>query len=313
MVIATRSRPEALLRCVASVLESRHDSFEVIVVEQSEPPTPLPDDKRIDHILSSTRGKSAALNVGIAAAKAEIVAFTDDDCTVPRDWLAKAEGLLSEYPEVDLAFGNLTAIPHDPTSSFVPIAEMGRFQVLRGCSAVHVRGGAGADLLARRSLFATIGGFDEEIGPGSRFPACEEFDLYYRALAAGCSVARAPELEVTHWGARPYADGSGQALQRGYEYGEGVVLGKHMRLGDRGIIRPAVEILGWGFVHFIQTFFRSEKHERDLYICRVRGTIAGVFSGVDRRRRVFKKREVTLRKSDRTPNLPRRREVRAES
>jgi hypothetical protein len=289
VVIATRSRPEALRECVASVLESRHDSFEVIVVEQSEAPTPLPDDSRINHIMSATRGKSAALNVGIAAAKAKILAFTDDDCTVGPEWLERAGSLLGRHPEVGLAFGNLNASPHDPTVSYVPIAQMGHFEVLEGCRAVRIRGGAGADLVARRSLFTTIGGFDEEIGPGSRFPACEEFDLYYRALAAGCSVARAPELEVTHWGARPYADGSGQALQRAYEYGEGVVLGKHLRLRDPRIVRPVVEILVWGLPGFSRALVGGDRHQRDLYLCRVRGLLAGLSHPVDRQRRVFER------------------------
>ena len=56
------------LGCLASVLACEHDSFEVIVVDQSDPASPVPHDRRVVHLPTDTRGKSAALNLGMAAA-----------------------------------------------------------------------------------------------------------------------------------------------------------------------------------------------------------------------------------------------------
>ncbi len=287
VIIATRARPESLGRCVDSILQSDHDSFEVVVVDQSDEAATLPDDPRLEYHLSPTRGKSAALNVGIASATGEICAFTDDDCTVSADWLRRTEELFKTHPEVSFAFGDLHAIPHDPSASFVPIASMGRFEVLRGTRAVSKRGGAGADMAARRSVFATIGGFDEQIGPGSRFGACEEFDIYYRVLAGGYAVARDPELEVTHWGKREYGDGSAQALELGYQFGEGVVLGKHLRMGDRHMIRPAASIIVRALDRFVRAALARRTAERRSAGSLLRGVLAGMATSVDRQRRVF--------------------------
>jgi glycosyltransferase involved in cell wall biosynthesis len=287
VIIATRSRPASLRRCVDSILLSDHDSFDVIVVDQSDEPATLADDPRLEYHHSSTRGKSAALNVGIAAATGELCAFTDDDCTVSPDWLTRAEALFVGHPEVAFAFGDLEAVAHDPRTSFVPIATMGRFEVVQGTHALSKRGGAGADMLARRSLFDSIGGFDEEIGPGSRFAACEEFDVYYRVLAGGYAVARDPELEVTHWGIRDYGDGSAQTLELGYQYGEGVVLGKHLRLGDVHMIRPAASIIVRTVERYVRATLARRADDRHSAATLLRGVLSGLTARVDRHRRVF--------------------------
>lgn len=243
MVIATRDRPEDLDRCLASVLACDHDSFEVIVVDQSVPPSPVPTDDRIVHVPTATRGKSAGLNVGVAAARADLVAFTDDDCTVPPDWLDRIEELFARYPEVALAFGELRAIPYDPSQGWVPEVDLDEFRIVRAARSAYVRGGAGANMAARRAVFDAIGGYDELIGPGSRFQACEEYDVYYRVLTSGQTVAFTPELTTTHWGLRLYDDGSGGTLKRRYAYGEGAVIGKHLRLGDARMAAVAVRII----------------------------------------------------------------------
>lgn len=287
VVVATRERPQLLRRCVTSVLASAHPSFEVLVVDQSEEPADLPRDARLVYLHHPGRGKSAGLNVALGVARGEILAFTDDDCTVPADWLSKAEAVLAGHPEVAMVFGDLVPMEHDPTTAFVPPAALGRFRVIEGAHHADQRGGAGANMIARRSLFRRIGGYDELIGPGSRFAACEEYDIYYRALAAGLRVAMDPDLVTTHWGIRSYGDGSGQLLKRRYAYGEGAVIAKHLRLGDRHIMGPAWRIV-LGDVGFAA---RSLAHGRMTglgtlaYKCR--GMASGLCTPVDRGRRVF--------------------------
>jgi glycosyltransferase involved in cell wall biosynthesis len=288
VVIATRNRPEMLRSCIESVLGSDHPSFEVVVADQSEEPVSLGCDPRIIHLHLTTRGKSAALNAGIAAASAPMLAFTDDDCTVPPDWLTRAEALFTQYPEVSVAYGDLKPIDYDPTAYLVPGASLGRFEIVRGCGAIAQRGGAGANLLARRSAFEVIGAWDELIGPGALFRACEEYDIYYRTLAAGLAIARVPSIEVLHWGARRHDDGSARKLLDDYAYGEGVVIGKHLRLGDVRMIAPAGRMAVRDLLDVI-TGVVSNRNLDGLrsYLHWVRGLFAGLSSKVDRRARVF--------------------------
>src|SRR5262245_27420865 len=278
VVVPTRGRSAALRSCVASILAGRHESFEVVVVDQSESAQPPTDDPRVRYVSSETRGKSAALNEGLRVARAALIAFTDDDCTVTRDWLARAEELVAERDEVSLAFGNLVAAEHDPTQSFVPIAEMHDFQVVRGTRFASLRGGAGANMVARRALFDRIGSFDERIGPGSEFQACEEYDLYYRALAAGESVARDPTLVVVHHGARPYAGGIGDELLRSYCYAEGAVFGKHLRRHDRRMVRPAATVLSHDFFELFRPRGVRQRHAFALFAAKCVGLLSG-FAG----------------------------------
>src|SRR5262245_60720458 len=185
VLIATRERPQQLEACVNSVLASDHKSFEVIVIDQSPEPYTRIQDPRLHVHHSPTRGKSAALNAAMERASGDLFAFTDDDCTVYPDWLTRGQERLEARPEVDLIYGALLAFPHNPSLWFVPAFSPGQLEVVSGAARARLRGGAGANMFARRQLFERIGGFDHAIGPGAPFRSCEEYDIYYRALRAG--------------------------------------------------------------------------------------------------------------------------------
>lgn len=51
----------------------------------------------IRYIFEKTQGRSAALNSGIAAAQGEIVAFTDDDVLLHRDWIAALKQTFDQF------------------------------------------------------------------------------------------------------------------------------------------------------------------------------------------------------------------------
>jgi glycosyltransferase involved in cell wall biosynthesis len=287
VIVATRDRPEMLARCVESILASDHDSFELIVVDQSDVLTGLRAHERLRHIGTDTLGKSAALNVGVHESRGGILAFTDDDCTVPPGWIGQAEQLFSRHPDVDMAFGELVAIDHDPTLYFVPVTHLDGFEIQRGMRCAHVRGGAGANLVTRRSLFDGIGDWDEFLGPGTRFNACEEWDLFCRALASGAAVARAPELVITHWGSRAYADGTGQRLLRGYAYGEGAVIGKHVRLADVGMMRPTAMIMFDDVRRIVGSLAHLKLTGIGTFAWKCRGVLAGFRQHLDHEHSVF--------------------------
>jgi glycosyltransferase involved in cell wall biosynthesis len=243
VLISTRERPQQLDACVKSVLANDHKSFEIIVIDQSAEPYTGVQDPRLHIHHSRTCGKSVALNAAIERASGGLFAFTDDDCTVYPDWLTRGHELLQARPEVDLVYGALLAIPHNPSIWFVPVFSPGGLEVVSGAARARLRGGAGANMFARRQLFERIGGFDDAIGPGAPFRSCEEYDIYYRALRAGAKVLRDPENGVLHWGKRAHGDGSSQRLIQDYFYGEGAVLAKHVRAGDLVALRISLTIM----------------------------------------------------------------------
>lgn len=245
VLIPTRERPQQLDACLRSVLASDHKSFEVIVIDQSPVAYSGIRDPRLHVHHSPSRGKSTALNVAMQLASGQLFAFTDDDCTVSADWLTRGQEHMELRPEIDLIYGALIAIPHNPSLWFVPTFAPERLEVvsdardrLRGLRTV-----AGANMFARRELFERIGGFDNAIGPGAPFRSSEEFDIGYRALRDGAKILRDPENGVLHWGKRSQGDGSGQRLYNDYRYGQGAVFAKHVRSGDLMALRASLAII----------------------------------------------------------------------
>ena len=103
VVIPTYNRAAELEQTLASLAAINHPgSWEVIVVDNnSRDATPqvvavasanFPTALR--YIFEPRAGRSAALNAGIAAAKGEIIANTDDDVRFDPDWLQQAEEAL---------------------------------------------------------------------------------------------------------------------------------------------------------------------------------------------------------------------------
>src|SRR5688572_14951253 len=96
VIIPTYGRPVALRQCVASLVSQQYprESFEVIVVDDggdppaiSSLPAELARDIHLVLVQQSNQGASVARGAGIASARGRVLAFLDDDCTVPSDYL----------------------------------------------------------------------------------------------------------------------------------------------------------------------------------------------------------------------------------
>ena len=282
-----------MVRCLSSVLECDDPNFEVVLVDQSARPPehPLVRDARVRWLhRPQLVGKSRALNEALAHAAGDVLAFTDDDCTVSPSWLRRAREVLQVEPDVALVFGTLSAVEHDPQQAFVPQFEPAAFTRLDGRSAFRRSGTrAGANMIARREALNRVGPFDEQIGPGTELLSLEEFDLLYRALRTGQAVILDPESTVVHWGARAYADGSARRLMRGYYLGEGAVFAKHLRCGDIELLYDIVFVTGR---ELFSSALNLVRRGRPTGIGRLvsfwRGFAAGLRRPLDRRHRLYK-------------------------
>jgi glycosyltransferase involved in cell wall biosynthesis len=238
VIVCTRDRPEHLARCLDSILASEYADLELVVVDQSTTDASSHllaacEDDRLVVLRLEGPGKSRALNAAMAAARGEILALTDDDCAVPKDWLRRALTVLAAEPQASIVFGALAAAPHDRRKGYVPAFSPERYQVFRR-PALRSRLGMGGNMVVRRSVFRTIGAFDEAVGPGSRFRSGDDLDLAYRALRRGHVVVNDPANVVIHWGMRDYATGAAQRLVANYHYGIGAIYARHAVEGDRG-------------------------------------------------------------------------------
>lgn len=213
VVVCTRNRGALAVETVRSVLANDHSAFEVLVVDQNpdlvtaSAMRAFDDDPRFCLLRSATRGQSRARNVGLRAARGGIVAFTDDDCTVPPDWLSNVVRAFAAAPRAAMVFTNVVPGAHDPLAGFIPnnVRHDDRL-ALTLWEKTRIRG-IGAGMSVRRSEALQVGGFDDLLGPGAEFPSCDDADLEIRLLLAGHGVYETAATAVVHNGFRSWREG----------------------------------------------------------------------------------------------------------
>jgi GT2 family glycosyltransferase len=235
VLLATADRTELLGDCLAHLARSRCEGVEILVLDQSRgwvSPQVLPEDcphVELRHIRCPRRGKSAALNVGVAEAKGELLAFTDDDCRVASNWLEVLERAFDET-HCEAAFtGRVLAGEREDGAAIAPsLRDESERRIYQRPVFRDVLFGNNMAIPAR--VLRRVGPFDERLGPGSPAPAAEDNDLGYRLLRAGIPIHYLPELVVVH---RSWREASDQVdLFYDYGIGQGSFYGKHARRAD---------------------------------------------------------------------------------
>lgn len=170
-----------------SVSAQTYKNFEVIVVNDGSPDTPLleevlaPYRPRIIYLQQENRGLAGARNTGLRAASGDLIALLDaDDIWLP-DYLQEQVTFLQQHPEFDLVycnslfFGNsiytgktyMEVCPSEGEATASAI-------ITRRC---HVF----VSVTVRRAALLSIG-FDESLR------SCEDFDCWLRFTAAGYRI-----------------------------------------------------------------------------------------------------------------------------
>lgn len=194
------------------------------------------------YLREEARGLGAARAAALAAARGDIVAFTDDDCYVASDFIEAVRNAFAD-PRIGVVGGRVTLFdPNDAPVTILTSREPRRFPAgyIMRPGEVH-----GACLAFRRCAAMDAGGFDPLFGAGTAFPG-EDFDLGLRVLAAGWDGAYAPEVVVQHHHGRKL-DAS-RRLIRGYRMGAGAVFTKAL-LDLRGLRRQVIR--AWAGQQFL--------------------------------------------------------------
>ncbi|GAB4441794.1 MAG: glycosyltransferase family 2 protein [Chloroflexi bacterium OHK40] len=237
-VVCTRNRGASATATIESILANTHPCFDVILVDQStnddteEATRTFRADPRFHYIRTPTQGLGRARNIGLEAATAEVVAYTDDDCTVPSNWLDVIARAFEQHDRIAVVYCNVAAAPHDSTKGFIPTYVRQESRLVRTLWQKARSRGIGAGLAVRRAPILAIGGFDDLLGAGGMFPSCEDGDITVRALAKGYLVFETHEVAVLHFGFRTWEQG--RELTRRDWIGVGAAYAKLLRTGHWG-------------------------------------------------------------------------------
>jgi len=213
VLICTRNRADSLRRTLESLLCSGNlesPNWEVLVVESSTDQTAdicrdfqqrFPQHFRF--LTEKKLGKSNALNTAIAAAKGDILAFTDDDVLCTPDYIQAIHTVFTSY-SADAAQGRVLLDCEGGWPDWLDKDNLALMADFRDCGdeVIDLDGTLfGVNMVVRAEVFQKTGGFAPELGPGG-IGMWEDTEISLRMRQAGCQMIYAPQIVVRHQWAR---------------------------------------------------------------------------------------------------------------
>lgn len=204
VIIATRNRPEKIAPCLRSVLANKFSSYEIIIVDQSDDEATgeecrLIRSSRTRYFRLNNKGKSKALNFALDKARGEIIAFTDDDCLVEKNWLGEIAKSFLKHPQVAAVFGKvLPFCPQENKNLFCACTFSKKREMIFSQPVDHLQVGYGNNMAFRAKFFKKIGNFKEWLGPGSVGRSAEDAEIILRTLFKGCQILYNPRVTIYH-------------------------------------------------------------------------------------------------------------------
>ncbi|MDN0193641.1 glycosyltransferase [Streptomyces sp. S.PNR 29] len=255
VVVATRERADRLARALDSLLAQDHPHFEVVVVDNAPVTTETRElverkyGERVRYVCEPVPGLAIAHNRGVAAARNEVVAFTDDDVVADPRWLTELTAPFAADPRLGCATGlilparlrtpaqvlleshggfakGFTPRTYDPKS---PPPDEPLFPFTAG------RFGSGANMAFRTSVLRAVGGFDPAMGAGTYAKGGDDLYGFVRVLAEGHRLHYTPQALVWHHHRETWRDLETQA----YGYGAGLTAYLTAILVNRPGLLPA--------------------------------------------------------------------------
>jgi GT2 family glycosyltransferase len=239
----TRGRGSSVVPTIETILAGDYADLFLIIVDQSDDDatakavTPFLSggsraDRRVVYVRCNTAGLSRSRNRAIAEAArrgCQVVAFTDDDCTVPPHWLATMACAFNQDERVAVAFCNVLAAPHDPDRGYIPTYQRRGDLCVRSIYERLQARGIGAGMAVRVAAMEAVGGFDEQLGAGAALGAGEDHDISLRTLLAGWHICETDRTHVIHDGFRLHSEC--RDLMRRSWLGIGAAFAKPFRAG----------------------------------------------------------------------------------
>lgn len=211
-IICTYNRADYLGAAIDSLLAQDCPNFEAIVVDNASTDRTREiveerlGDARLRYVYEGTPGLSTARNAGAIAARADILAYLDDDAIATPHWLQTLVEAYRHNDRLAIAGGRVTLIwppgrSQPPWLSDGLTAPLGAYDLGDRPCEIHNPGETprGLNYSIRRSFLDAVGGFDPNLGRvGKRLLSNEELMMTELALDRGWQVCYLPDALVAH-------------------------------------------------------------------------------------------------------------------
>jgi glycosyltransferase involved in cell wall biosynthesis len=285
-VVCTRDRAELLEGCLAALAALDYPEYEVLVVDnagRTADTAQLAERRGARCVREDRPGLDWARNRGIAAARHEVVAFTDDDARPDPGWL-RAVGAAFVDPTVMAVTGPVAPVEletraqehfelisggmaHGFVRRRVRRAEMADAQLLWASSF-----GVGANMAFRRSVFADVRPFDPALDVGTASGGGGDIELLHRLVARGHTLVYEPGALVWHLHRRDF--GSLRRLM--FDNGRGFASSLYTCGRNRTVARAAIaRFFGatWRAGGVLRRVVRPQRDRRHLAMLELLGLV----------------------------------------
>lgn len=234
-IIITKELNSKINETLTSLLSQTFEDYEIICVchknsLQTLPITAIP----IKVVVRPNTSRGTARNIGVANSSGKVIAFTDDDCVVEKDWLRKGFKTLDENERIAVVGGPVKV--HETLPKFSQIAlniisipfingwsvTFSIFPTKREVSYVPT-----CNAFFKKETLERVGGFRD-------INYCEDVEICSRIKKLGYKIIYDPEVEVRHkwkiWSWRSF-------VRHFYSYGKGrgYVMVKYPHIGKTNI------------------------------------------------------------------------------
>lgn len=195
IVIPVHNGGDSFRKCLASIVESTRCPNEVIVVSDGDTDgswkvAEMAGAKVLR--LSNVGGPARARNVGAREASGDIIFFMDADVTLHAKTLEMVEQRFQEMPQIAALIGSYDDAPG--ADNFLSQYKNLFHHYTHQISSEQASTFWGACGAIRRSIFQSVGGFDETY----KKPCIEDIELGYRLKRAGYTIRLCKDIQVKH-------------------------------------------------------------------------------------------------------------------
>jgi O-antigen biosynthesis protein len=221
VVICSYNGASTVPTCLRSLQKLRYPSYEVIFVDDGSTDNTqeiLKEFPWVRNIHQENKGLSFARNVGMNAARGEVVVYTDSDCEADEDWLYYLALSLVRSGHGGMGGPNLIPDEGSWVADCVGLSPGGPTHVMiDDRTAEHV---PGCNMAFYTTILKQVNGFDPQYRK-----AGDDVDLIWRIQNSGRSIGFSPAAQVWHY--RRNTIKAYLKQQRGYGEAEALLKYKH--------------------------------------------------------------------------------------